>query len=382
MDGLRVLVVDDEYWIRAAVMRDLVNYRVAVPDVEQPVMFAVDEADSGEEALQKIEAATPHIVLLDMKLPGLNGLDVLERLATAHPDVLTVMITAYASIETAVRATKCGAYDFLAKPFTPEELENVMQKAARHVVVAERARALAKEQRQVRFQFLSVLAHELKAPLNAIEGYITAIEERSAGSDQQVYDEMLRRCRVRTKFMRKLIVDLLDLTRIESGQKKRELDQVDLLEVARLALETSAPEAVERDVTIQLRHFEPTAMLADRNEIEMVFNNLVSNAVKYNKKGGSVAVDVARKGDEVTVSVADTGIGMTEEEAARLFDSFVRIKNEKTFGILGSGLGLAIVKKVAALYSGEVSVQSAPDAGSTFTVVLRDGKVEPSDGVR
>jgi len=182
--------------------------------------------------------------------------------------------------------------------------------------------------------------------------------------------------------MRKLIVDLLDLTRIESGQKKRELDQVDLLEVARLALETSAPEAVERDVTIQLRHFEPTAMLADRNEIEMVFNNLVSNAVKYNKKGGSVAVDVARKGDEVTVSVADTGIGMTEEEAARLFDSFVRIKNEKTFGILGSGLGLAIVKKVAALYSGEVSVQSAPDAGSTFTVVLRDGKVEPSDGVR
>lgn len=381
MNRLRVLVVDDEYWIRAAVARDLLNHRVSIPDAESIVTFQVEEAESGEEALQKIAAATPHIVLLDMKLPGLSGLEVLERLAATHPEILTVMITAYASIETAVRATKCGAYDFLAKPFTPEELENVMQKAARHIAVAERARALAQEQRQVRFQFLSVLAHELKAPLNAIEGYITAIEDRSAGPDQRVYDEMLRRCRVRTKFMRKLIIDLLDLTRIESGQKKRELEPIDLVEVARMAVETVAPDAADQKVAVQVTGDTSVVMRADRNEIEMVFNNLVSNAVKYNRKGGQVTVDVVRLGGEVMISVSDTGIGMTAEETERLFDSFVRIKNEKTFGILGSGLGLAIVKKVAALYDGQASVTSEPDVGSTFTVVLRDGQLELTDAV-
>lgn len=373
--------MDDEYWIRAAVSRDLINFRISVPDVDGAVSFLVEEAGSGEEALEKIGGAVPHIVLLDMKLPGINGLEVLEQLATAYPDILTVMITAYASIETAVRATKCGAYDFLAKPFTPEELENVLQKAARHIIVAERARALAQEQRQVRFQFLSVLAHELKAPLNAIEGYITAIEDRSAGTDQRVYDEMMRRCRVRTKFMRKLIIDLLDLTRIESGQKKRELDRIDLVECARTAIETVAPDAAERDVTVQITGDESVIMRADRTEIEMVFNNLVSNAVKYNKKGGSVTVNVARLGNEITISIADTGIGMTQEEAARLFDSFVRIKNEKTFGILGSGLGLAIVKKVAALYNGQASVTSEPDVGSTFSVVLRDAELELTEAI-
>ncbi|HQE30193.1 MAG TPA: ATP-binding protein, partial [Phycisphaerae bacterium] len=117
---------------------------------------------------------------------------------------------------------------------------------------------------------------------------------------------------------------------------------------------------------------EPVSMRADRGEIEMILNNLVSNAIKYNKPQGRVEVTVGRDGEYVTLAVADTGIGIEPEEATKLFGEFVRIKNEKTRNILGSGLGLSIVQKLAELYDGSVTVASQPDAGSTFTVRLKN----------
>jgi len=379
MNRLRTLVVDDEPHIRSAIERTLENLQFVIADIGQTVAFDFEQAGSAEAALEIIEAGPPDILLLDLKLPGMSGLDLLERVGPKIPETLIVMITAYASIETAVRATKSGAYDFLAKPFTPEELEHVLQKASRHIVIAKQARALAAEQRQVRFQFLSVLAHELKAPLNAIEGYLDTVIDRTAGDNPAIYEEMMRRCRTRAQYMRKLIIDLLDLTRIESGRKKRDIGEVNLAAIAERSKNTMLPEAAVRNITIIL-HCEPDmSMCADAGEIEMVFNNLISNAVKYNREGGTVEVRCERQGDTVTIAVSDTGIGMTEEEAGQLFESFSRVKNDKTFGILGSGLGLAIVKKVASIYNGDVSVQSTPDAGSTFTVHLNNAQVDMDD---
>ena len=170
--------------------------------------------------------------------------------------------------------------------------------------------------------------------------------------------------------------DLLDLTHIESGQKQREITDVDLSEVARSAMEMAAPEAAERNITIELHTDSPATIRGDADEIEIIFNNLISNAVKYNRDAGRV--DVTLSGDEeaLRITVADTGIGMTQEEADRLFGEFVRIKNSKTRNILGSGLGLSIVKKLAMLYGGTVSVESQPDVGTTFTVVLRHAPSE------
>ena len=376
MHRLRTLVVDDEPHIRAAIERTLEGLRFAIPDVGESVAFDFEEAGSAEAALDIIEQSPPEILLLDLKLTGMSGLDLLERVGQKIPDTLIIMITAYASIETAVRATKSGAYDFLAKPFTPEELEHVLQKASRHIVIAKQARALAAEQRQVRFQFLSVLAHELKAPLNAIEGYLDTVIDRTAGDNPAIYEEMMRRCRTRAQYMRKLIIDLLDLTRIESGKKKRDIGEVNIAAIADLARNTMQPEADARNIAIHVKCDPALTLRGDASEVEMVFNNLVSNAVKYNKDGGSVDVCCERDGDYVVIVVSDTGIGMTDEEMAQLFESFSRVKNDKTFGILGSGLGLAIVKKVAAIYNGDVAATSAPDEGSAFTVRLRDAEVD------
>jgi signal transduction histidine kinase len=371
-ETLRILVADDEPGMRAGVARALRDFTVSLPDVNVDVCFEVEQAESGEQTLEKVAARPPHILLLDYKLPGISGLEVLDRLQAHRSEILTIMITAYASLDTAVSAIKRGAYDFLAKPFTPEELKNTIRKTAGRLILAQQARKLAQEKRQVRFQLISVLAHELKAPLAAVEGYLRIIRDRSAGADEAAYRRMLERSLIRTEGMRKLIGDLLDMTHIESGRKRRDFADVDVADVARMAIETAMPEAVLRHIAIALDAAPPVTMKADRGELEIILNNLVSNAVKYNRDGGSVRVAVRPEGGAVVVAVSDTGIGMTKDDAARLFGEFVRIKTEKTRDILGSGLGLSIVRKLAILYGGDVSVTSEPDVGSTFTVVLRE----------
>jgi len=303
-------------------------------------------------------------------LPGISGLDVLHELAEAKSEVLTIMITAYASLDTAITATKRGAFDFLAKPFTPEEVKAAVRKAAKHLMLQRQARRLAEEKRQVRFQFISVLGHELKAPLAAIEGYLNLVKDQIAGGDPAVYRQAIERSLVRLQGMRKLILDLLDLTRIESGNRKRDLQEVDVSEIAKSCIETVMPDAHAKKITVALQAPGSVRMIADRGEIEIILNNLVSNAVKYNREGGRVTVTLSAQNDQVRIAVADTGIGLTREEAAQLFREFVRIKNEHTRNILGSGLGLSILKKIAALYGGDVAIESQADVGSTFTVLL------------
>jgi signal transduction histidine kinase len=376
MDTLRVLVIDDEAGMRAGASRVLDGFRVALPETDGHVCLEVEQAESGEEGLEKMETSKFDIILLDHKLPGMSGLDVLERLNQRRDDALVIMITAYASLDVAVSATKRGAFDFLAKPFTPEELRDAVRKAARHHILRWQARKLAQEKRQVRFQFLSVLVHELKAPLVAVEGYLRLLQE---GVDPETATRAVDRSLVRLDGMRKLIVDLLDLTRIESGQKAREFAPVDLVEVARAAIETALPAAQERTITLELHAPDPVVLQADRGEIEIMLNNLVSNAVKYNRDAGRVDVTVSGAPQGVTMVVKDTGIGMTKEETAKLFGEFVRIKNAKTRNIMGSGLGLSILRKLATLYGGDVTVASQPDVGTTFTVHLP--AVAPGNGV-
>lgn len=375
MDTLRVLVTDDEPGMRLGVRRTLAGFRADVPDMGEKIAFDVTEADNGEAAWQRIETDPPDILLLDHKMPRLSGLELLDRVRGMNLEMLTIMITAYASIETAVAATKRGAYDFLAKPFTPDELRATVAKAGQRLVLARRTRKLSEERRQVRFQFVRMLAHELKAPLGAVDGYLAMMLDRTAGAEVAAYDDMIHRSRARLDGMRKLIADLLDMTRIESGKKNRRLERLDLAALTRDVLDTFRPRATARGVVLELHAPAALPMTADRAELEMLVGNLVSNAIKYNRPGGRVHVTLGRTDDCVTLAVRDTGIGLSPAETERLFHDFARIRKPETQDISGSGLGLSIVKKLAALYGGEVGVVSEPGAGSTFTVTLSDAPV-------
>lgn len=372
MERLKVLVADDEAGMRMAIRRVLESYQVQPPDEAAPIGFTVDEASDGAEALRQTDALRPDILLLDYKLPDITGMEILARLAENHADVMPIMITAYASIETAVSATKRGAHDFLSKPFTPDELKTAVYRAAKVRLLHRRARALAQEKRQVRFELLSVVSHELKAPLAAIESHLNIIKNRSAGNSPEVYDTLVERCLVRARGMRKLILDLLDSARIESGRKPRVLENLDLGALLGQAVETVRPDAQQRSITIELVLPQEIRMTADRDELDMVFNNLISNAVKYNRAGGRIRVELTRAGAGIVLKVADTGFGMSRSDCNRIFTEFTRIRNRQTQDIPGSGLGLSIVKKIVALYGGYITVDSETDVGSTFTVTLGD----------
>lgn len=370
MQKLKVLVVDDEPGICSGVKRILGKFTVSYPFMDEDRGFEVFEAYTGEDAIELIKKDPPDIVLLDNKLPGIQGTEVLDYINKNHREIVVMIITSYASLELAVKATEKGAYDFIPKPFTPQELKSSMEKVTKHHFLQGMTQRLNKEGKEVRFQFLSVLSHELKSPLNAVEGYLKIMEERQAGDQISQYDQIIERALQRINGMRTLIMDLLDLTKIQSDEKEKQFEHVNLLDITKNAIETVSPYAIQKDVELNLHAEEDITFYGDPNDMEIVLNNLISNAVKYNYKEGKVDVNLEKDIDQITIKVSDTGIGMKQEETSKLFNEFVRIKNEKTRNITGSGLGLSIVKKVINLYNGDIQIDSTPEKGSTFTVIL------------
>ena len=373
MDELRVLVVDDELGIRMAIAKALRNVVVEVPEFKSSFALVTDSAETAEDAYEMVKQNPPDILLLDQKLQGMSGIELLEKLVAEQVEVLTIMITAYASLETAVAATKSGAFDFLAKPFTPYELRACLFKAAKHIVLQRQAMKLVAERKRVRFEFLSVVAHELKSPTAAVEGYLMMMKDRVMGDTLDDYTDVMDRAIFRLSGMHKLIADLLDLTRIESGSKRRDVVDVDVLRIADLSADSGRELGKRRGITVDVHKDGETTMKADSGEIELIINNFVSNAVKYNRDQGHVDVTVGRTPDGMMrIQVRDTGIGMKPEDVKRLFGEFVRIKNEKTKRIEGSGLGLSIVKKLVDLYQGRIEVHSEWEVGTQFTVFIAD----------
>ncbi|MBN2519388.1 MAG: hybrid sensor histidine kinase/response regulator [Bacteroidales bacterium] len=371
MEYLKVLVVDDEFGIRSGVKRILDKFKVDYPFMDEDIAFDVMEAATGEEALDVIKVNVPEVVLLDNKLPGIHGVDLLEKINKNYPEILVVMITSYASLELAVKATTFGAYDFVPKPFTPQELKASMENVTKHYFLRKMTKKLNKEGKQIRFQFLTVLSHELKTPLNAVEGYLKMMKEKQAGDSISDYEEIINRSLSRISAMRNLIMDMLDFTKLDSNKKSRELNEIDIVPIAQTAVDTMMPYAIQKDIKIKLDCAERILMQADPEEIEIIFNNLISNAIKYNKNEGSVKCEIKESGTYIEIIVEDTGIGIEQEQISKVFEEFVRIKNDKTKNISGSGLGLSIVKNITNLYNGDINLISTPDKGSIFIVKLQ-----------
>ncbi|MBK7133756.1 MAG: response regulator [Bacteroidales bacterium] len=368
MAVLKVLVIDDEPGIRSGVSRILNNFHVTYPFMEEDYTFEVTEAATGEDGIEILEREMPDILLLDNKLPGIQGVEVLEYIRKRNYDIVVAMITSYASLDVAIRATRDGAIDFIPKPFTPQELKSSIENITKQQYLKRITHKMKQEGKKIRYQFLSVLSHELKAPLNALEGYLRMMQAKQAGDMIDDYATPIERSLQRIQGMRNLIMDLLDFTKIRLERKEEKVEEVNLSEIASAAIVTVQPYAIQMDVSINLDIRSEAIIMADPVDMEIVFNNLISNAVKYNKVGGKAEITIDSSDSEVILIISDTGIGITKSDTENLFTEFVRIKNEKTRNISGSGLGLSIVKKVVELYHGTINVDSTPDVGTVFTI--------------
>jgi len=189
--NLKILIVDYEPGMRDSAARCLRNLSFKETDFPEKISFEIFLAETREAALKEIKEKSPDIILLDYKLSDMNELEVLKTCDSTR--FLTIVITPFASPEVAITATRRGAFDFLAKPFSPDELREAVKKSAKNIFMSCNLKQLQEEKSRIRFEFVSVLAHELKSPLAAIEGYLRLIDERVKGEELASYDTMLKR---------------------------------------------------------------------------------------------------------------------------------------------------------------------------------------------
>ncbi len=471
----RVLVVDDEVRIQKACQRLLTEEGC---DVEV--------AENGAQGLKMIKEKHFDIILLDLMMPGMSGLDVLVDVKSHHPDTVVIIITGYATLEHSIETMKKGAFDFLPKPFSPQELRLVISKAIEFIrtlqdIATEKSRmrvmintladgvlttdnqkriALAnpaflkmiscrktsvighkisefikdsqlldmidqainqpvdtfaeitdeitmpfskenediiigvrcipfrdrlnrnlgsvtlfhditalKKIDQLKSEFVSMVAHEIKSPLNSILMQLNVVLDGLAGELTEKQKEILQKSSNRIKSLTKLSTELLDLSKIESGLINQEREELDLVELIKNQITFYQDKAVAKSIHLTIKETKKEIrMMGNRINIEEVVSNLISNAIRYSPNGGTITACADEKTDCAKIVVSDTGLGIQQNELEHIFDKFFRVKNEKTRNINGTGLGLAIVKSIVDAHHGTIEVESEVDKGTCFSI--------------
>jgi two-component system phosphate regulon sensor histidine kinase PhoR len=487
---VNILVIDDEQ-----IMRDGCS-RILSKDG-----WSIFSAENGAQGLEQIKghAENLDVILLDLMMPGMSGMEVLDHVRTYDPNLLVIVITGYATVESAVEAMKKGAYDFIPKPFTPDQLRIVVRRALERRTLQKEAEFLRKEREKslrdiatekskiktiincmgdgvlvcdrdscivlsnpaasrmlkapetcllgnylnqcnlpqdlsrtieeslqtkdrgyssvsqelsvgepgeiflrahtapvrndlgetmgsvtvlqdishlkeldkMKSEFIAMVTHELRAPIAVVEQQLTVILNKMAGEVTEKQEQLLSRAKERTRGLLDLIRDLLDLSKIEAGKMVQYKEPLSLQEVIQRAVDLMKSDAENKKIDLQFSSPPKISLIqADRNSLEGIFTNLISNAIKYTPEGGRVWVRLDEESGFVRADVSDTGIGIKKEDLPRIFDKFYRVKTKETSRIVGTGLGLSIVKSIVDAHLGSITVKSQEGEGTTFTVAF------------
>jgi two-component system sensor histidine kinase/response regulator len=360
-----IIVIDDEKAIRDSCCQVLTKDG-----------YRAETAINGDIGLQKIREIKPDLILIDLKMPGMSGMELLEKVADIDPKIVSIVITGFATIESAVEAMKRSAYDFLAKPFTPDQLRIVVERGLeRRRLVVESAR-LRREKEIMKENFVTLVSHQLRSPVAAIKQYFVVIQEGFAGEVNSKQKEMIEKASKHIDSLLQLINDWLDMSRIQAGELTKKFEPVDLTLILPEILQLLIPLADARKVTLKLNLDDNVPMVkGDRESLKQAFTNLISNGINYNREEGSVTISTVEKGNDLVVEICDTGIGISEENLHFIFEEFFRVKSKETQRINGSGLGLSIVKRIIEAHNGSIRVASKVGKGTTFYVTLPKKKV-------
>ena len=218
---------------------------------------------------------------------------------------------------------------------------------------------------QTKTDLVTNVSHELCTPLSLIKGFAETLESEPLTDDQRKYVDIIAR---HTERMIALVRDLLTLSRIE-GAERLEAEKLDLAALAEEIVLLFKPKAEEKKLSIEFNSPDNMpAIHGDKGLLEIAISNLVDNAIKYNRPGGKIIIDLTIKNDAVVLNIADTGIGIAENELDRVFERFYTVDKSRSRELFGTGLGLSIVKHIVLLHGGEIAVESAASEGSVFTL--------------
>lgn len=355
-----ILVIDDEETMRDSCTQILTRDG-----------FQAETAEEGTNGLEKIKEIKPDLVLVDLKMPGISGMEVLEKIKEVDPNIISVVITGYATVESAVDAMKIGAYDFLPKPFSPDQLRIIIRRGLERRKLILETESLRQEKKLIEENFITMVSHQLRSPLVTIIQYYEVILGGMAGNVPEKQKEIIQKSKARLDGLLNLITDWLDIACLDSGKIVDNIKPLSVKKILTKIIEDLKPLTQEKNIFLELGSCSKNDVVqGDADTLEQVFSNLLTNAIQYNKPGGKVCVNIKENMNHIAVEVRDTGIGIAKEHLPFLFDQFFRVKRNGSQKIKGTGLGLSIAKKIVDAHGGSIQVSSELKKGSTFTVLL------------
>ncbi|OGU13901.1 MAG: hypothetical protein A2076_13325 [Geobacteraceae bacterium GWC2_53_11] len=383
-----ILIVDDEEMVRYVLTEKLTESG-----------FSVTAVADGMSAVKLFRDTVFDAVLLDLKMPGMDGIETLKELRKLSPDTPIIMVTAFGDIVTAVEAIKLGAYDFVEKPpqisrimvtlrraiekaALERELRNMGRNAEASVALKQAYEKL-KELDLAKTAFLSSISHELRTPLTSIIGYaeisrkklakaIPDIRNDNARSAEKLHqvEENLDTIVSESEKLTRLIESILDLTAMEAGTAEWKWEPLSLRDIVENCAGQFAATFRKRglDFTVEIEGKLPL-IKGDRFRLSQMISQLLANAASFTAQGG-VTCRAKRGNGKIELSIADTGKGICASQQGVIFEKFSQIGDILTDKPKGVGLGLSICRLIAGYHGGKIGVESEPGRGSVFTIEL------------
>jgi len=349
---IKILIVDDEYVIHKSCRRIL-----------QDENYVIDSVYSAEDALAKLDDNSYDIIISDLIMHGMDGMEFLQTIKDRKIDVTVIIFTGYATAETARKSLKMGAFDYIPKPFTPEEFKDVVFNAVESRKNNPDAQML---------DLMAIVSHELKSPVSVVQttaetlygGYLGNLEPQQ----QQIVEKIIRNCH----YLEDIIRSYIDFAKVELDNIESFAQDIDLVaDVIKPVIDIPEHNDNGRHMPLVADMPDSLKISADPNLIKIVVTNLVNNAIKYGKDGTDIVISLSEDESGAKCSVYNEGVGISAEAIKTvLFNKFVRLKQKGTEGVKGTGLGLYMCKKIVERHKGSISVESQEGSWVKFTVVL------------
>jgi signal transduction histidine kinase len=371
----KILIVDDERVVR----------HVCQLSLEQE-HYAISAAENGIKAMEMLRSEPEiAIVLSDLKMPGMTGLELLNAIKRDFPHVEVIIMTGFATIENAIEAMKLGAYDFLLKPLKAEQIRLVINKCREKISLSQENLALKRANEKLRElqiakdKFIAITSHELRTPVSHLRGYLTILNSddfHKLASDEK--NDCMRVINAAVLDLEEIVTDMVDLLALENGTltlKREDLNIKELLEQIvhefRLAVQ-------ERRQTITVQFgAEAYTIYADRLQVKVMVSELIQNAVKFTPDYGRIDLTLHQDGDFCVIAVRDTGVGISQKDLGKIFEKFYEVQNSdhhssSKIGFMGGGLGLglSLARAIADAHGGGIKVSSEIGKGATFQIYL------------
>ncbi len=368
------------------------------PDIALALKIALEGAGyepfwsgDGETALKFLQNNNDcHLILLDIRMPGIDGVEVLKRLKSSSNDVTVIMMSGHGSEDLAVECIKIGAEDYLSKPFVLDDMLQRVERARSHRMAVIEKKRLEQE----REDFFMMLSHDMKNPMTAVIGSIDIMREGRLGPVNDEQTEYLQSAIDSCNEVVMMIDNLLDIRRFEVGKMQLSIQSYNPIEIIRKVV-TQFSRAAERDginLSLDLKDSLPN-IAVDRNALIRILGNLIGNALKFTPEDGTIAVSChsIEQSDAhltrvpsyvpipdnfrslhcfVLLSVRDTGAGIPPDELKCIFDRYTQSSSNNGRERGGAGLGLSFCKLAVESFGGVIWAESKTDQGSEFIILL------------